>query len=70
MVGEDEIVDALKNRPPEMHVVVTGRDASDKLIDAADLVTKMLEAKHPFKRGIKAQKELNSDKSEIIILYN
>jgi cob(I)alamin adenosyltransferase len=56
MVTEDEIVDALKNRPVDLHVVVTGRDASAKLIDAADIVTQMVMEKHPLKSGVKAQK--------------
>ena len=56
MVTEDEIVNALKNRPVKLHVVVTGRDASAKLIDAADIVTQMVMEKHPLKSGVKAQK--------------
>ncbi len=46
----------LKKRPQRLHVVVTGRDAPDELIQIADLVTEMKEVKHPFKAGIKAQK--------------
>ena len=38
------------------HVVLTGRNAKDELIEAADLVTEMLLIKHPFRDGIKAQK--------------
>ena len=38
------------------HVVLTGRNAKDELIEAADLVTEMSLIKHPFKEGIKAQK--------------
>jgi cob(I)alamin adenosyltransferase len=56
MVDETEIVTALANRPSDLHVVVTGRDASEKLVEAADLVTQMVVEKHPFKKGIKAQK--------------
>ena len=48
MVGEDDVVDFLKNRPPAIHVVVTGRGAPQSLIDAADLVTEMKEIKHYF----------------------
>ena len=37
------------------HVVVTGRNAKDELIEAADLVTEMEQVKHPFRSGVKAQ---------------
>ncbi len=56
MVAEREILDVLSARPPSMHVVVTGRGASEGLIAAADLVTEMCEIKHPYKKGIRAQK--------------
>jgi cob(I)alamin adenosyltransferase len=51
----DEVVAALKARPPDLHVVVTGRNARPELIDAADLVTEMTFVKHPFRAGVKAQ---------------
>ena len=46
----------LTNRPPDLHVVVTGRNAKEKLIEIADLVTEMTMVKHPFRAGVKAQK--------------
>ena len=52
----DEVVDFLANRPEMLHVVVTGRNAKNKLIEAADLVTEMTQIKHPFRSGVKAQK--------------
>ncbi len=52
----NEVVDFLKNhKPPLTHVVLTGRNAKQELIDAADLVTEMTLVKHPFRAGIKAQ---------------
>jgi cob(I)alamin adenosyltransferase len=42
-------------KPPLTHVVLTGRNAKDDLIEAADLVTEMTLVKHPFRSGIKAQ---------------
>jgi cob(I)alamin adenosyltransferase len=51
----DEVLAALRNRPPDLHVILTGRDAPQQLIDYADLVTEMTEVKHPFQAGIKAQ---------------
>lgn len=52
----EEVVEALRNRPPEVHVVITGRDMPAELIEIADLVTEMKEIKHPLGRGIKAQR--------------
>jgi cob(I)alamin adenosyltransferase len=52
----DEVLVALQARRPELHVVVTGRNAKPALIEAADLVTEMNEIKHPFRAGVKAQK--------------
>src|SRR3990172_2841400 len=51
-----DVVEFLKNKPPALHVVLTGRDAPQELMDLADLVTEMREIKHPFAQGIKAQK--------------
>ena len=51
----DEVIETLRNRPENLHVVLTGREAPQALIDFADLVTEMREIKHPFTQGIKAQ---------------
>jgi cob(I)alamin adenosyltransferase len=51
----DEIAATLKARRPDLHVVVTGRNAKPDLIEAADLVTEMTMVKHPFRSGVKAQ---------------
>jgi cob(I)alamin adenosyltransferase len=52
----NEVVAFLQNEKPEMtHVVLTGRNAKEELIEAADLVTEMELVKHPFRSGIKAQ---------------
>lgn len=52
----EEVVGFLTDRkPPMTHVVVTGRNAKDALLEAADLVTDMTMVKHPFRAGIKAQ---------------
>ena len=52
----DEVLQALKARPPALHLVVTGRNAPPELIAEADLVTEMTLVKHPFREGVKAQK--------------
>ena len=51
----DEVVATLTAKPEMKHVIVTGRNAKDALIDAADLVTEMTMVKHPFRSGVKAQ---------------
>ena len=52
----DEVIAFLETKKPEMtHVVLTGRNAADELIEIADLVTEMALVKHPFRSGIKAQ---------------
>jgi cob(I)alamin adenosyltransferase len=51
----DEVVEAIMARPEGKHVIVTGRNAPQALIDAADLVTEMTQVKHPFRSGVKAQ---------------
>ncbi len=52
----DEIVAFLAAKPPDLHVVVTGRNAKPALLEAADLVTEMTMVKHPFTVGVKAQR--------------
>ncbi|MBV8093986.1 MAG: cob(I)yrinic acid a,c-diamide adenosyltransferase, partial [Acetobacteraceae bacterium] len=51
----EDVLAALRNRPPGLHVVVTGRNAKLALIEAADLVTEMSMVKHHFAAGVKAQ---------------
>lgn len=51
----DEVLEVLTSRAPMKHVIVTGRNAADALIEAADLVTEMTLVKHPFRSGVKAQ---------------
>jgi cob(I)alamin adenosyltransferase len=50
-----EVVETLKARRPDLHVVVTGRNAKREMIEAADLVTEMTLVKHHFAAGVKAQ---------------
>lgn len=52
-----EVLEALAAKPPMTHVIVTGRNAPEALIDAADLVTEMAQVKHPFReQNVKAQR--------------
>ncbi len=56
LINVDDVVNLLQNKPDKVHVVLTGRNAHEKVIDIADLVTEMKEIKHPYQKGIKAQK--------------
>jgi cob(I)alamin adenosyltransferase len=51
-----DIVHFLQNKPPMLHVILTGRDANPEMLEIADLVTEMRQIKHPFEQGICAQK--------------
>ena len=52
----EAVLDVLAHRPPVQHVVITGRGAAPSLIEQADLVSEVKMVKHPFRKGIKAQK--------------
>jgi cob(I)alamin adenosyltransferase len=56
MLKVEEVLTALEKRPPHLHVILTGRNASDEILARADLVTEMKEVKHPYNQGIKGQK--------------
>lgn len=56
MVDKDEAIEVFKHKPSDMHILITGRDAPEELLNMADLVTEMKEVRHPYKEGIKAQK--------------
>jgi cob(I)alamin adenosyltransferase len=51
----DEVLEVLGGKPEMTHVIVTGRNAPEALMEAADLVTEMTLIKHPFRSGVKAQ---------------
>jgi cob(I)alamin adenosyltransferase len=50
-----EVLEALRSKPHRLHVAITGRNAKEELLEAADLVTEMTLVKHPFRGGVKAQ---------------
>ncbi|HVI52455.1 MAG TPA: cob(I)yrinic acid a,c-diamide adenosyltransferase [Candidatus Sulfotelmatobacter sp.] len=54
-LNQEPVLDALMDRPERQHAVVTGRNAPENLVAAADLVTEMTMVKHPFRDGVKAQ---------------
>ncbi len=51
-----ELLELVRTKPAHLHLVLTGRDAPGELIEAADMVSEVLPIKHPFERGIKAQR--------------
>ena len=55
-IGEEEVVELLKNKPPSVNLILTGRRAPQTIMDAADTVTEMREVKHHHEQGIKAQR--------------
>jgi cob(I)alamin adenosyltransferase len=59
MLEADAIVEALRGRPRGVHVICTGRNAHPELVELADLVTEMKEVKHPYTKGILAQRGID-----------
>jgi cob(I)alamin adenosyltransferase len=51
-----DVVDMLKTKPPLLHVVLTGRNASDEIVELADTVTEMRPIKHAYEKGTPGQK--------------
>lgn len=52
----EEVVTAIIDKPPNTHLILTGRGAPQQVIDAADTVSEIIEIKHAFKAGIRATK--------------
>jgi len=59
MLDAQKVADALKGRPEQVHVICTGRNAHPLLVEQADLVTEMKEVKHPYTKGILAQRGID-----------
>lgn len=56
LVPVEAVLELIAKKPAAVHLILTGRGAHEKVIEAADLVTEMREIKHPYKTGVKAQK--------------
>jgi cob(I)alamin adenosyltransferase len=56
LVPLDELLALVRSKPPELHLVLTGRGAPPELVEVADLVSEIRPIKHPYERGIKAQR--------------
>ena len=59
LIGVDDVLSLIDNKPKPLDLVLTGRNARDEIIERADLVTEMREIKHPFRKGIKAKKGID-----------
>ncbi len=60
LLPEEEIIDMMKSKPEGVELILTGRYASDAIIDAADLVTEMKEVKHYYQQGVKSRKGIEN----------
>lgn len=58
-IGVEEVVAALTRRPSRTSVIITGRDAPDRLVEIADTVTEMTKVKHAFDRGVMARRGID-----------
>lgn len=56
LLDVQSVLGLIREKPSQVHLVLTGRDARPEVIEAADLVTEMREVKHAFRKGVKAQK--------------
>lgn len=56
LISLEEVLKVVKSKPKSVELVLTGRDAPDEIVQAADLVTEMREVKHPFNKGLPARK--------------
>lgn len=56
LVDRDAVLDFLKDRPKELEVVITGRDAAKELIELADYVSEIRQIRHPYEKGIAARR--------------
>ena len=58
-IPADEVIAAIRERPEQVNIVATGRDAPPGLIEVADTVTEMVKVRHAYDRGIKARRGLD-----------
>jgi len=56
LLNLEKVIDVLKNKPDSIEIILTGRYAPKELIEIADLVSEIVEVKHPYQKGIIARK--------------
>lgn len=54
-----EVIDTIRNRPPHVNIIATGRDAPEELVEIADTVTEMTKIKHAFDKGVRAKRGID-----------
>lgn len=59
LVDLGDVLEIIEHKPAKTHLILTGRNAKKEIIEKADLVTEMKEIKHPFRKGIQAQKGID-----------
>ena len=59
LIELEDVLQLLRDKPPQMHIILTGRNAHPQVMEMADLVTEMKEVKHPMKKGIPAQQGID-----------
>jgi len=56
LISLEKVLEMVRNKPEHVELILTGRNAPQRIIEAADLVTEMKEVKHPFNKGLEARK--------------
>ena len=59
LVDIADVLDMIRNKPPKLHLIVTGRNARPELVAVADMVTEMRSIKHPYDSGLPARKGID-----------
>jgi len=59
LITVEDVLGLIKDKPKDVHLILTGRGAKPEIIEACDLVTEMKEIKHPFQKGLKAKKGID-----------
>jgi len=59
LLGVEEVLRLIEEKPEKVELILTGRHADERLIERADLVTDMVEIKHPFQKGIRARRGID-----------
>jgi cob(I)alamin adenosyltransferase len=59
MLDPDEVLEGLRRKPEALHIILTGRNAHPRIVELADVVTEMREVKHPYTKGILAQRGID-----------
>jgi cob(I)alamin adenosyltransferase len=58
-IATEEVAKVIRNRPPHVNVIATGRDAPEALVEAADTVTEMRKVRHAYDRGVGARRGID-----------